>query len=357
MDTNTQDRKGISRDNSIVVWRIFFAYVIVVFHFLGAYNITTSLYIATDFFFIVSGFILASEASDKKYKNAFCMLKKRIKSYYPHYLLSLIVGFVVFRVLGNGPQVSLLGLAVEASFIQMIGINLTAMVNVPTWYLSVLLLSGYLIYFLYQNFEKLFVELICPISVIVILSWFYRNCGILDHTSLGESCTTGIYWNRPFLLGFAMMCLGVIGYRLYSLYSGVCRWSGLAHIFETTFLITVPLLACLYRRTPLDFIMIGMVFLGIISAFGNCSSKIFQNKIVRYFSRLSYPVYLNHNMFRVLFPCYIKTYSTWLLLEYLIMVTLYSMLTMMIIEKIKKLYERKKQNGKNNYSSCTCERE
>lgn len=108
--------RKIEKDNSIVVWRIFFTYVIMTFHFFNAYSIGSSLYLATDFFFIVSGFLIAKDVEEGKYKNAFVFLKKRIKKYYPHYILSLIISYVVFTCLRKGPQVSVLSLISEAFF-------------------------------------------------------------------------------------------------------------------------------------------------------------------------------------------------------------------------------------------------
>lgn len=95
----------------------------------------------------------------------------------------------------------------------MIGLNIKKMVNVPTWYLSVLLICSYIIYFLITNYKKIFVEFLSPIFVIVVLTWFYRNYGYISHSSLGDR-TIGIYWNIPLVLGGCMMCIGVIIYYL-----------------------------------------------------------------------------------------------------------------------------------------------
>lgn len=219
---------------------------------------------------------------------------------------------------------------------QMVGLNMLHMINVPTWYLSVLLIGGYVIYFMLLNYKKLFVELLCPSVVIVVFSWFYRTYGFLSHGSLGSEITTGIYWNRPLLIGISTMCLGVIGYELLKI--SQCRhnfcWG--QRIFEFILLLSIPLLALVLRRTVYDFVFVGVLFCGVLFAFSNGSFKLSQNKVIIYFSKLSYPLYLNHNMFRELLPIYVKQFSILVLLGYLAVVTLYSMVTMLIIDTIIK---------------------
>ena len=350
-----QNMYFIKKNNSITIWRIFFAYIIVIFHFFNSYGKGSSLYIATDFFFIVSGFFVAKEASENVYENSFAMIKYKIKKYYPHYLFSLVVGILAYMIFQNGALPSGREIVTEFTFISMIGINVTKMINVPTWYLSVLLISSYVIYFLYQNYKKLFVGLICPATIVIIGTWFYRNLGYLSHSVLGESTTTGIYWNRPLFLGFAMMCLGVVGYEL--LRQGLSlNMGGFCRIIEVILFLSVPIGAIIFRFTSFDFVMVAMLFIGIVQGFRNGTCKLAESRVIKYLSRLSYPLYLNHNMFRELIPCYVKQFSVAVFVIYLVLVTLYSMLTMLIIDKVIISIERKCKNGKHNYSSCTSKR-
>lgn len=343
---------GFNKDNSIIVWRILFSYIIITYHFLNSYGVDSSLYVATDFFFIVSGFLIAKDASEEKYVTSFEMIKHKIKAFYPHYILSLLLGYIAFTLTHNGPQVSKAELLIEVGFIQMFGLNISHMVNVPTWYLSVLLMAGYIIYFLYQNYKKLYIGLVCPVSIIIIFTWFFRNYGFINHSSLGKEITTGIYWNRPFLLGFSMMCLGVEAFEINNDVGKRFR-GGENHyikmrVIEIMMLASVPILAIFFRKTFLDYVMVVMIFIGVALAFGNGGAVLAQNKGIKYFSRLSYPLFLNHNMFRELFPSYAQ-FSIHTYLVYLVLVTVYSMFTMLIIDKLKK----GQKNEQNNYSSST----
>lgn len=222
----------------------------------------------------------------------------------------------------------------------MVGINITKMVNVPAWYLSVLLICGYFVFYLLYNYKKVFVEFICPIFIIVVGTWFYRNFGYLKHSALGENTTIGIYWNSPLFLGGAMVCIGVLVYYIFK--NGLLFHNKkIIRILEVVFLLGVPVLAIVYRFTSYDFLMVAMLIMGVMFAFFNGSCQLAGNSFIKYMSRLSYPLYLNHNMFRELIPCYIEDFSIIVYICYLVLVTLYSMLTMLIIDKITHVKERK----------------
>lgn len=113
-------------------------------------------------------------------------------------------------------------------------------------------------------------------------------------------------------------------------------YSGGQRIFEFILLLSIPILTLVLRRTVYDFVFVGVLFWGVLFAFSNGSFKLSQNKVIIYFSKLSYPLYLNHNMFRELLPIYVKKFSLLVLLGYVVVVTLYSMVTMLIMDTIKK---------------------
>ena len=200
----------MNKNNSISIWRIFFAYVIAAFHFLNAYGYSTSLYLATDFFFIVSGYLLAYEIESDKWKSSYDMLFSKIKKYYPHYIFSLLVALSLSLFLGKGPEIKNKSLLLEVFMLQMSGMNLTTLINVPTWYLSVLLISSFIYYYIYKNYKKALIEFVIPMFLLIVGAWFYRTYGCLSHSTLGNDITIGVWWNRPLLIGCGMMGIGIL---------------------------------------------------------------------------------------------------------------------------------------------------
>lgn len=339
----------IYKDNSIWIWRIVFTYLIMIFHFFNSYGIPSKLYLATDFFFLVSGFFLAKEASEYKYTNALHMIAYKVRKYYPHYIFSLIVSLLVFSILGQGPQVNGFELFLESTFLSMIGVNIKHMVNVPTWYISVMLLAGYIIYFLLINHRKLFVHFVVPISIIMIISWFYRNIGFLSHSTLGENITTDLYMNRPLILGYMIMSIGVILYE----YTSRTNILGGRKVEIAIFLLAI-VLSCIKRIVWIDCVVIILLAYGIAIGVSGKECSLAKYKMSKYLGKIAFPMYLNHNLFRELMPYYFMEFHVYLLILYLMVVTIYSVVTLEIVNCLKKYIERRFFYGKNNYCDSSC---
>lgn len=194
--------------NSIVVWRIVFSYEIVIYHFLNAYNKSTSLHLATEFFFVVSGYILAMEMNKQKFDSSWSLLISRLKRYAPHYYLSLLIEFLVL-FLHDKTRYKMFDLISGLFFLQGVGLNVNQWINVPTWYLSVLLLGDFFLYYLLQHHKTILENFLLPAIIIVVYVKQYNTNGYLSH-GLGA---TGIYWNSALFLGIATMGAGVLLYK------------------------------------------------------------------------------------------------------------------------------------------------
>lgn len=333
---------ALTKNNSITLWRIFFAYVIATFHLLNSYGYSTSLYLATDFFFIVSGFLLAYDISRNKYENALMMIIHKIKNYYPHYIFSLLIALIVFQILGLGPRFDYKSFCLEVLMLQMAGVNLTTLINVPTWYISVLLIASFFIFYLYKFHRRLYVEFIIPLFCLITGSWFWRNYGNLRHSTLGLDITEGIYWNKPLLIGFGMLSIGVLIYEIFKKVNiSECVFGGGWRVIECLLLIGSMILAMLFKHNVTDFAFVTMIALGVLIAFINGECKWADNGVIKYFSKLSFSIYLNHNMFREVAPYYASECNIWVFVGYLFTITVYSMLTMFIVNEFIKFYERK----------------
>lgn len=86
----------------------------------------------------------------------------------------------------------------------------------------------------------------------------------------------------------------------------------------------------IWRKTAFDFLALGLIFIGCLIAFSMDDCVLSHNKLVKFFSSLSFPLFLNHNMFRILWPEYF-TCSIMSFIIYIIVVTLYSVATMFMV--------------------------
>src|SRR5674476_53751 len=170
----------MKRNNNVEFWRFIFTVIVCLFHFSGTYFSGKSYfsggYIAVEFFYILSGFLLMSsqtksELSPGSKRSAAKYTFERLKILYPHYIFSFAVIFAFAMMQSNKSLVdvskNLLQSIWEITMLQMSGIR-CSIYNQPTWYLSGLIIMGYLIYFLLNHCRKVFIELIAPFSIFLV---------------------------------------------------------------------------------------------------------------------------------------------------------------------------------------------
>ncbi len=96
--------KATAKNNSIIIWRILFTYLILIFHFDNKYCISTHFnlaigwYIAVEFFFIVSGYLLYSglDKLSVKCRNGWDYFVHRFGKIYPYYLCAFLFSFIFY---------------------------------------------------------------------------------------------------------------------------------------------------------------------------------------------------------------------------------------------------------------------
>ena len=179
------------KNRHIQFWRIVFTYVIAYYHLNNAYGNYTSWYIAVEFFFMLSGYLLAN----KLYKmdesgtlgdfTAWKYTWEKYKKYFPHCLFSFLVAFLIKGVyrgfaIRDWVRETLFHIP-EILLIHMSGLNFENdyPVNSPTWYLSVLLIMGYFIWFFMRKSQGIYINLICPLSILIIYPFLYRTYGFI----------------------------------------------------------------------------------------------------------------------------------------------------------------------------------
>lgn len=93
--------------------------------------------------------------------------------------------------------------------LQMTGIK-CSIYNQPTWYISALIIAGYLIYYLLSHHTKMYIELIAPFSIIFIYSFLSIKIGHVN-VWIDDILFTKI----ALLRAFAGMSLGCMCYKVY----------------------------------------------------------------------------------------------------------------------------------------------
>lgn len=195
--------------NSNYIWRVFFTFLIVIGHS-GYVNISkASYYIGVDYFFIFSGLMIAYGIDYKqKTFSTFEFTLGRIAKLYPHLLLSFSIYFIYMSI-GKGIHEIIVGLI--SYLYQVIPMMYYIMPSNPTfgylnfsvWYISVLLIAGIFVHYMYLNHKQAFVN--CIAALIVLEGYYYltHNCNCFN---TGDPI--GPFLNNAYVRGVTDMCGG-----------------------------------------------------------------------------------------------------------------------------------------------------
>lgn len=275
---------------AIDLFKLLFMLLIVLHHSGCFANILKRGYIGVEYFFMVSGFLIAKTAMESPHMGVLGYTKRRFVKLYPHYLFSFVVMFLgtyTFRgqlnfhtFLAHIPEVLLL----QNLFIQFGG------VNYPCWYLSVLFYSSIFIFWLLK--KSSFKVIAISGTIISTLTFVYMA---IAYGKL-ETFATILIFYLPFWRGLSELLIGVILYRIsVKLEEKIYKTYNLSfRIIEicTSVLIT----AFLFIPGKWDFLELLLIALLVVSITSPYSLFIIADTSVwiRTGIRYEYSVFLNH---------------------------------------------------------------
>ncbi len=350
----------MKRIYSIDFIKLLFAYIIAFGHF--GLEFSPGAYTTVQIFFIISGYFLAVKFyrksysdADKKY-NQINYTADHIKALYPHYIFSLLIlalylllqQLYTFFSNPDYKQISsiakfLYGLIPEVFLVQNTGF-FGGGINYPLWQLCALIICGYFIYGLLCFNEKLSREMIFPISILLIL--VILNSGVNFWGSYGP-------FHIPLLRAFSALCIGVLIYcfTTTSYYQKIKSKKILFNIISIFSFISIflPL-----KNKNIYLFTFFFAFLGFLDS-ESLINKILNHKIFKHFGNFSYAIYLNHAFIKYVLRDYgfkiinkIFNITVTKPIEntiFFIVLTIYSIITMCIIEKIKSAKKGVIKNG------------
>lgn len=332
------------RVDSLGFWRTVCTYMIVALH----YGYSTGWKLAVEFFFIVSGFLMAYEYDEKRtpYK---LYIKKRVLRLWPHYIFSFIV-FIVFYTLRQGYSFTQLLVEIKHSvleifMVQILGLGDYASNHGAVWYVSSLFVSSIILYAVLDiknrhvdNKNIMLMRLSTGQQTLLLL---FIIMGYCSKFIFGDMCIAtyeskyGLSLIPGLIRGISEMSVGIESYLLgawldnkgfFNKYRGL--WIGLElMIIASTIIYT-------YYRLDRYVLVIMMFAVSVIIGFFVEHNEAF-SKLTSKFSRYTYPIYLNHPI--VLIIC--VNLPLW---GVLVIVTVYSMLTLGVVDRMKKIFMKGK---------------
>ena len=189
---------------SVEALRFIFMVVIAVWHF-GRINPFTHGYIAVDFYFLLSGYLLYGSYTKHKY-DAMRYTEEKLKRFYPEYILVFIIAFLMklhLLLRDNDAVTTFLNAISEGLLIHSVGI-FGGGVNQPAWYISVLIVGGGLLYAILYEYKKIAISIIFPLFALITYTYLLGINGSIEQFAIcGGVC-------QCLLRGMAGMAVGVM---------------------------------------------------------------------------------------------------------------------------------------------------
>lgn len=295
--------------------------------------------LAVEFFFITSGLLMAYDF-DIKEIGYLQYIRKRILRLWPHYIYSFIVFIAVSAIIsGEGYEFVIAELqrsALEVLMLQIIGIGYFATNHGAVWYVSALVVASIFLYgilrLIRKNRRKR--DMLC--IAFIMGGWcsqfiFGQLCIVTYDSKWGLCLIPGL------IRGISEMAVGIECY-----YFG--KWMKSKKIFDKyrkslVFIeVLVMMSVTIYTRENLKnyvFIIMAYACAIIISYF--VEHGLFFWMFNRW-ERYTYAIYLNHPIILIL----LKERPLWMVLT---VVTVYSIITTMIFDRLKEISNRNIMGG------------
>lgn len=313
--------------STVEFWRMLFTILVCLYHFgfyFGSPKMLGSGESAVEFFYVLSGFLLAMSAKrdlagrvgpvsvKEAQAQALDFVKKKLKAIYPILIIVLVLDFLIFPFIGSSSAgMGLFGASKPATF----GGQLSALQNtewellllvgspfgynngaspiVPMWFLTNLILVGYIYTFLtYKNYDLM--KFLAPLLGVLFYIYFTLNSSlVLDfYVKMG-------FFTAGMVRALSEMALGM---SMFYLYEYIVRqkfgpfWKIVLSIFEVYAIYRFFALT-LWQPLGMDnFRRIVYILIIVLLSFSNVTylSQLLNRPIWRKISKISLAMYLVH---------------------------------------------------------------
>ncbi|MBC8577488.1 acyltransferase family protein [Yanshouia hominis] len=237
-------------------------------------------YLAVEFFFLVSGFLIAQSSAKKSSFDAntigtetLRLVLNKFKRIFPYYSLGFVLSFAVTQYINHVSGRSILKNAIKSilTFLRLgttVGLNSYEVMDL-CWYISGMLLGIMIIYPLLRYHANLF----CYVEAPLICAFIY---GYLFHTYKGTATLDWIgICNTGLLRGIAGLSLGCLTYEGSRKIKNI-KWSGNGRVFLTLVEVMGYFIALIHMQFKSkigsdDFVIIGILTMSISISFSGSS--------------------------------------------------------------------------------------
>lgn len=289
--------KKSTRNTAIEALRFFFMLQICLWHYNSCGNFMKAGYLGVEFYFLLTGIFIYKNATKS---NSTCGIVEytynKISKFYTQYILALLVTNlvvmpkVIMSIHESGLVHEILSFISQCLILQETGIY-PKTYNSPTWFFSVLIWGGALVYGLTKYWPKVSIRVIFPLIAIMFLSYCF-NYGKINNL---EQWGMNVFLPMTLARGICEIAIGtVIGYLIFNYLDIIKRYRSYLNV--ATLISTILYLFIVFDRAQ-DAQYVFILFPIIItSAFveGSWLNSIFRNDIWNKLGSLSFSMFLIH---------------------------------------------------------------
>lgn len=261
-----------------------------------------------EFFLILSGYLMAVSIQKKNERGeeiedlgqeTWDFLARKLRSFMPELLASLIIGFSWMEVVWQDGSIRLLvkrllSIVWEPLLLSTAGFG-TVRINGVDWYLSAMIFAMLILYPICRKYFSMSTHVIMPAAAILIFGYFCREYGK----------TSGVYTE----IGFVYKCLlrafaGLaLGLSCYPIITGLKkrkyteRQRILLTVAETVIYLGVFGYMFRYSKKQFDMVCLLMIVVGfcITSLEQGCLDHLFSQKVCAYLGKASLIIFFSHS--------------------------------------------------------------
>ena len=338
----------VKRNLEIDLYRLLFAFTVVLVHSHGLKPPDPTRYpfcggyLAVEFFFMLTGYFATRKMEcSGNYRmaarQAIIWTWKKFLQLYQYVIPAVILHYFANAWMQKLPAFETVKMLLYGTFEMLLlpasGIYETFQI-LPLWYLSALLLTLPMFYYMAMRLRDTFFYLISPLSILFIYGYFSVTYGHLDVWSK---------WTGHFLLAllrsWAGLCLGGLCYLLAE------RLKKVPFSKEGLLLLRTIKILCLAGsvfymltrcRRKLDFLCVGLLFIALVITFSNMQEC--NRKCGNFLSELSLALYVSHWTIRSIVPVIMPeaTYAE-MLIPYLLISLIYAGGFAVVVNAVRRL--------------------
>ena len=260
-----------------------------------------------EFFFVVSGYLMASSAFKKQQnmqrigKETYEFLYKKIMAILPYHIIVFTVNYIYLLIVKTKSFKSFWAVFIEAIpnlfLVQRSGLKNLDVLGVE-WYISDMLIAMLILYPLCVKYYERFTRTVAPVLAILILGYLTKTTG-----GLNGSTAWSVFFSKTLLRAVAEICAGVFTFEFCRNFKKL-NFSKADKVFFTVLeafsYFMIVFFICYdfprsYGGTFFIFVCLAVClsFSGV--TYGN---EHFNNKVIYFLGSISLPLYLCQTIMR-----------------------------------------------------------